>query len=49
MFKKDVDTCIGCMRKNADVKLNKTCDSNECVHCNCKPMWCLECKNFGNL
>lgn len=40
----DIDTCIGCMRKNADVKLKKSCAaSSDCMECFCKPMWCLEC------
>lgn len=39
----DVDTCIGCMRKTADIKLQKTCDASDCKECFCKPMWCLEC------
>ncbi|XP_074640323.1 E3 ubiquitin-protein ligase TM129-like [Tubulanus polymorphus] len=42
----EVETCIGCMQKESDVKLNKVChDLNEgdCVQCYCRPMWCLEC------
>lgn len=32
------------MRNIANVDLKKTCDSNDCKLCLCKPMWCLECK-----
>nr|XP_022346006.1 E3 ubiquitin-protein ligase TM129-like [Crassostrea virginica] len=42
----EVDTCIGCMQKESDIKLVKLCDSIEagqCVQCYCRPMWCLEC------
>ncbi|KAL3863352.1 hypothetical protein ACJMK2_005111 [Sinanodonta woodiana] len=42
----EVDTCIGCMQKESDIKLNKQCDDPEtgaCVQCYCRPMWCLEC------
>lgn len=45
-FFQEVDTCIGCMQKESDVKLQKHCDSEgerECVQCYCRPMWCLEC------
>jgi hypothetical protein len=42
--KEEVDVCIGCMRKNADIKLKKSCsDTTDCRECFCKPMWCLEC------
>ncbi len=40
--REDVETCVGCMRKQADVKLIKNCDG-DCVQCFCRPMWCLEC------
>ncbi|KAH3790038.1 E3 ubiquitin-protein ligase TM129-like [Dreissena polymorpha] len=49
----EVDTCIGCMQKQADIKLHKTCmpavdeaalgEGDRCVQCYCRPMWCLEC------
>ncbi|XP_060565475.1 E3 ubiquitin-protein ligase TM129-like [Ruditapes philippinarum] len=42
----EVDTCIGCMQKESDIKLQKHCseqDVGECVQCYCRPMWCLEC------
>lgn len=42
----EIDTCIGCMQKESDVKLQKHCsdqDTGECVQCYCRPMWCLEC------
>lgn len=38
------DTCIGCMQKDSDIKLQKHChDEEHCVQCFCRPMWCLEC------
>lgn len=42
----EVDTCIGCMQKESDVKLQKHCDEatvGDCTQCYCRPMWCLEC------
>lgn len=42
----EIETCIGCMQKLADVKLVKLCDDasrGDCVQCYCRPMWCLEC------
>ncbi|XP_041370847.1 LOW QUALITY PROTEIN: E3 ubiquitin-protein ligase TM129-like [Gigantopelta aegis] len=42
----EVENCIGCMQKMANVKLHKLCDnmdSGDCVPCYCRPMWCLEC------
>ncbi|XP_033756751.1 E3 ubiquitin-protein ligase TM129-like [Pecten maximus] len=42
----EIETCIGCMQKQADVKLVKLCDNptqGDCVQCFCRPMWCLEC------
>ncbi|CAF1033404.1 unnamed protein product, partial [Brachionus calyciflorus] len=42
--REDLDQCIGCMKKLADVKLVKQCGSNsDCRSCMCRPMWCLEC------
>ncbi|XP_039266762.2 E3 ubiquitin-protein ligase TM129-like [Styela clava] len=41
-----LDQCIGCMQRDAEVKLTKNCGStgpHECKSCNCKPMWCAEC------
>ena len=46
VFFKDLDTCIGCLQTNVDVKLVKNCDapeSGQCRVCFCRPMWCLEC------
>lgn len=41
----DVENCVGCMRKLADVKLVKSCDgTGDCTECFCRPMWCLECE-----
>ena len=43
----EVETCVGCMRKLADVKLVKSCDNTgDCTECFCRPMWCLECIEF---
>ncbi|CAF4390411.1 unnamed protein product, partial [Rotaria socialis] len=42
----DLDTCIGCLQTNANVKLVKNCDApnvGQCKTCFCRPMWCLEC------
>ena len=42
----DLESCIGCMQKTANVKLQKLCASPQegsCVQCYCRPMWCLEC------
>ncbi|CAF1015953.1 unnamed protein product [Adineta steineri] len=42
----DLDTCIGCLQTNANVKLVKNCDASDigqCRTCFCRPMWCLEC------
>ncbi|BFZ01867.1 hypothetical protein BsWGS_04906 [Bradybaena similaris] len=46
----EIEQCIGCMQKMADVKLQKHCEdpageqlSEVCIPCFCRPMWCLEC------
>ncbi|KAL5022318.1 hypothetical protein ScPMuIL_001473 [Solemya velum] len=42
----ELESCIGCMQKESDVKLQKLCAAQEegsCVQCFCRPMWCLEC------
>lgn len=42
----EADTCIGCMQKESDIKLQKHCGTEGeggCVQCYCRPMWCLEC------
>ncbi|XP_005112710.1 E3 ubiquitin-protein ligase TM129 [Aplysia californica] len=48
----EIEQCIGCMQKDSDIKLQKRCedtageqapDSEACVQCFCRPMWCLEC------
>ncbi|CAM4743592.1 unnamed protein product [Rotaria magnacalcarata] len=42
----ELDTCIGCLQTNANVKLVKNCDApnvGQCKTCFCRPMWCLEC------
>ncbi|XP_046850225.1 E3 ubiquitin-protein ligase TM129-like [Xenia sp. Carnegie-2017] len=41
-----IESCIGCMVQDSNVKLQKLCASsgNEaCINCFCRPMWCLEC------
>ena len=41
-----MDTCVGCMQKQADVKLQKLCadvQDDQCSQCYCRPMWCLDC------
>ena len=40
------EKCIGCMEKDANVKLLKRCanlSEGECKQCYCRPMWCLDC------
>ena len=44
----DVENCLGCLVKKAEVKLFKTCrgrraGSETCLQCRCRPMWCMEC------
>ena len=47
----ELESCIGCMQRTADCKLQKMCvDSNEdrvnrtlCQQCFCRPMWCTDC------
>lgn len=42
----DIENCIGCMVKTANIKLMKRCGEQgdgECQQCYCRPMWCLEC------
>ncbi|CAF0724208.1 unnamed protein product [Didymodactylos carnosus] len=42
----ELETCIGCLVNNANVKLMKRCDvgdNGQCRTCFCKPMWCIEC------
>nr|ACO11552.1 Transmembrane protein 129 precursor [Caligus rogercresseyi] len=43
----ELEACIGCMVKTADVRLHRRCgnaDSEEpCVTCYCRPMWCVGC------
>lgn len=38
----ELEACIGCTQATANVKLQKLC-SEDCVQCNCRPMWCLSC------
>ena len=41
-----LEGCIGCMHKQANVKLRKNCalpEDGECKECYCRPMWCLDC------
>lgn len=48
LIEKEIDSCIGCMRYNADVKLKRSCGpTTDCQECLCKPMWCLECKQLS--
>ena len=47
-YEKEAETCIGCMRNPANIKLTRMCtdlETEECKRCHCKPMWCLECKS----
>lgn len=42
----ELEHCVGCMQKRAEIKLRKLCNSTDqgvCVSCYCRPMWCLEC------
>ncbi|XP_075713039.1 E3 ubiquitin-protein ligase TM129 isoform X2 [Rhinoderma darwinii] len=42
----EVESCIGCMQTNANIKLVKYCqepNEGECQQCYCRPMWCLTC------
>ncbi|CAI9717429.1 Hypothetical predicted protein [Octopus vulgaris] len=42
----DVETCVGCLQKEANVKLQKLCTElreGDCQQCYCRPMWCLDC------
>lgn len=46
LMNQDEEKCIGCMEKNANVKLLKRCanlSDGECKQCYCRPMWCLDC------
>lgn len=41
-----LEPCLGCSQKMPEVKLQKTCGSEqegECRTCECRPMWCLSC------
>lgn len=44
----ELENCLGCVVKKAEVKLRKTCESSRqggkpCTQCRCRPMWCSEC------
>ncbi|BES96624.1 Putative transmembrane protein precursor [Nesidiocoris tenuis] len=40
----EIEKCIGCLQVQADVKLVKCCtQSEQCVNCMCRPLWCIEC------
>lgn len=43
----DIDSCIGCMQVQANVKLEKRCGEgmpqSQCGNCFCRPMWCVSC------
>ena len=50
----DLEPCIGCMVNMANVKLERRClsedaaaaegnNSEHCVNCYCRPMWCMDC------
>ncbi|KAK4875589.1 hypothetical protein RN001_012011 [Aquatica leii] len=46
----ELENCIGCLQKQANVKLQKMCieDSENateesCATCYCRPMWCIDC------
>lgn len=41
-----METCAGCLQKEANVKLQKLCTElreGDCQQCYCRPMWCLDC------
>ncbi|XP_028391231.1 E3 ubiquitin-protein ligase TM129-like [Dendronephthya gigantea] len=40
------ESCIGCMQRESNIKLQKLCASSDvgtCIQCFCRPMWCLDC------
>lgn len=46
----EVEPCIGCMIVTANVRLQRRCgsadragESEPCVNCYCRPMWCVDC------
>uniref|UniRef100_A0A023F8A8 Putative conserved plasma membrane protein n=2 Tax=Triatoma infestans TaxID=30076 RepID=A0A023F8A8_TRIIF len=39
----ELDTCIGCMLMEPQVKLVKSCNNSQCTICYCRPLWCLDC------
>ncbi|KAF5284436.1 hypothetical protein FQR65_LT13542 [Abscondita terminalis] len=43
----EIENCIGCLQKPANVKLQKLCgegaDQEACATCYCRPMWCIDC------
>ncbi|KAF5273786.1 hypothetical protein FQA39_LY00901 [Lamprigera yunnana] len=45
-YYQNLENCIGCLQKAANVKLQKLCADvveDSCISCNCKPMWCIDC------
>ncbi|GAB1598724.1 E3 ubiquitin-protein ligase TM129-like [Argonauta hians] len=42
----DVETCVGCLQKESNIKLQKLCSElseGDCEQCYCRPMWCIDC------
>lgn len=43
----NLENCIGCFAKVADITLRKSCGDGavgeSCSQCYCRPMWCIEC------
>jgi len=47
----ELDSCIGCMQSEANVRLIRRClqqgevpqQQEPCVDCFCRPMWCIDC------
>ncbi|CAL4177759.1 unnamed protein product, partial [Meganyctiphanes norvegica] len=43
----ELEPCIGCMVKLANIKLQRRCGTvnaeQGCVNCYCRPMWCIMC------
>ncbi|KAG5897112.1 hypothetical protein JTB14_014100 [Gonioctena quinquepunctata] len=43
----ELDQCAGCLQSRSSVKIQKLCEDTpgreNCTHCYCKPMWCVDC------
>ncbi|KAM7533441.1 hypothetical protein Aperf_G00000119369 [Anoplocephala perfoliata] len=39
----ELEKCIGCLTTETNVALRRSCGSNECGSCKCRPMWCESC------